>query len=66
MPSRLPLKGSRDVRDGHGDCEDAWERLVLIYAILLPPVLVLVFAALMASESSYTAFTRLTFMGTGS
>ncbi|CUX39149.1 conserved membrane hypothetical protein [Agrobacterium fabrum str. J-07] len=44
----------------------AWERLVLIYAILLPPVLVLVFAALMASESSYTAFTRLTFMGTGS
>lgn len=30
----------------------AWERLVLIYAILLPPVLVLVFAALMASESA--------------
>lgn len=44
----------------------AWERLVLIYAILLPPVLVLVFAALMASESSYTALTRLTFMGAGS
>lgn len=29
----------------------AWERLVLIYVILLPPVLVLVFAALMVSES---------------
>lgn len=43
----------------------AWERLVLIYAILLPPVLVLVFAALMASEASYTVLTRLTFMGTG-
>ncbi len=43
----------------------AWERLILVYAILLPPVLVLVFAALMASESSYTALTRLTFMGAG-
>ncbi|MCZ4071937.1 cytochrome C oxidase subunit IV [Agrobacterium tumefaciens] len=44
----------------------AWERLVLIYVILLPPVLVLVFAALMASESNYTALTRVTFMGAGS
>ena len=44
----------------------AWERLVLVYAILLPPVLVLVFAALMASEASYTALTRVTFMGAGS
>jgi cytochrome c oxidase subunit IV len=44
----------------------AWERLVLIYAILLPPVLVLVFAALMASESNYTALTRVTFIGAGS
>ncbi|CUX38338.1 conserved membrane hypothetical protein [Agrobacterium tumefaciens str. CFBP 5621] len=44
----------------------AWERLVLIYVILLPPVLVLVFAALMVSESNYTAFTRLTFMTAGS
>ncbi|WP_080820330.1 cytochrome C oxidase subunit IV family protein, partial [Agrobacterium deltaense] len=43
----------------------AWERLVLIYVILLPPVLVLVFAALMASESNYTALTRVTFMGAG-
>ncbi|QCL96918.1 cytochrome C oxidase subunit IV family protein [Agrobacterium tumefaciens] len=44
----------------------AWERLVLIYVILLPPVLVLVFAALMASESNYTALTRVTFMAAGS
>src|SRR3954471_17231804 len=43
----------------------AWERLALIYAILLPPVLVLVFIAIMASESSYTLFTRLNFFGAG-
>ncbi|MGG6894898.1 MULTISPECIES: cytochrome C oxidase subunit IV family protein [Rhizobium] len=43
----------------------AWERLALIYAILLPPVLVLVFTALMVSESHYTALTRLAFFGTG-
>jgi len=40
-----------------------WERLALIYAILLPPVLVLVFLAIMAIESDYTAFTRLIFFG---
>ncbi|UXT99180.1 cytochrome C oxidase subunit IV family protein [Agrobacterium tumefaciens] len=44
----------------------AWERLVLIYVILLPPVLVLIFAALMASESNYTILSRLTFLGAGS
>ena len=43
----------------------AWERLALIYAILLPPVLVLVFVAIMALESNYTLFTRLIFFGTG-
>ncbi|MDL2407024.1 cytochrome C oxidase subunit IV family protein [Rhizobium calliandrae] len=43
----------------------AWERLALIYAILVPPVLVLVFVALMVSESNYTALTRLTFFGAG-
>lgn len=43
----------------------AWERLALIYAILLPPILVLVFTALMMSESHYTALTRLAFFGTG-
>ena len=39
----------------------AWERLALIYAILLPPLLVLVFVALMVSESHYVLFSRLTF-----
>ncbi|MEN3146539.1 cytochrome C oxidase subunit IV family protein [Neorhizobium sp. IRAMC:178] len=42
----------------------AWERLALVYAILLPPLLVLVFVALMVSEADYTIFTRLTFFGT--
>src|SRR3712207_1240952 len=32
----------------------AWERLALIYAIVLPPVLVLVFVAMMAFEADYT------------
>ena len=41
----------------------AWERLALIYAILLPPLLVLVFVVLMVSESHYVLFTRLTFFG---
>ncbi|MCW0982637.1 cytochrome C oxidase subunit IV family protein [Agrobacterium sp. BT-220-3] len=44
----------------------AWERLILIYAILLPPVLVLVFTALMVSESNYTLLARETFLGGGS
>jgi cytochrome c oxidase subunit 4 len=39
----------------------AWERLTLIYAILLPPVLVLVFVAIMVFEADYTLFTRLFF-----
>ncbi|WP_086995013.1 cytochrome C oxidase subunit IV family protein [Rhizobium sullae] len=43
----------------------AWERLALVYAILLPPVLVLVFVAMMVSESNYTIFTRLTFSSVG-
>ncbi len=44
----------------------AWERLALVYAILLPPLLVLVFVALMVSESNYTIFTRLAFFGAAS
>ena len=36
----------------------AWERLALIYAILVPPILVLVFVGIMALESEYTLFTR--------
>jgi cytochrome c oxidase subunit 4 len=43
----------------------AWERLALIYAILVPPILVLVFVGIMALESEYTLFTRL-FTGFGS
>ncbi|CDZ63492.1 cytochrome C oxidase subunit IV family protein [Neorhizobium galegae] len=43
----------------------AWERLALVYAIMLPPLLVLVFVALMVSEADYTIFTRLAFFGTG-
>ena len=41
----------------------AWERLALTYAIVLPPVLVLVFVAIMVIESDYTLLTRLTFFG---
>ena len=40
-----------------------WERLALAYAILIPPVLVLVFAALMVAEADYTLLTRETFLG---
>jgi len=37
----------------------AWERLALIYAILVPPLCLLVFIALMVFEGEYTALTRL-------
>lgn len=43
----------------------AWERLAMVYAILVPPIAVLVFAWLMAIESEYTLWTRLTFFGAG-
>jgi cytochrome c oxidase subunit 4 len=43
----------------------AWERLALSYAILLPPVLVLVFVAIMVFESDYTLLTRELFFGAG-
>jgi cytochrome c oxidase subunit IV len=43
----------------------AWERLALAYAILLPPVAVLVFVAIMTFESDYTALTRMIFFGPG-
>jgi cytochrome c oxidase subunit IV len=39
----------------------AWERLALVYAILLPPVAVLVFVAIMVFESEYTHFIRALF-----
>jgi cytochrome c oxidase subunit IV len=38
-----------------------WERLALIYAILLPPLFVLVFVAIGALEADYTFLTRLIF-----
>jgi cytochrome c oxidase subunit IV len=43
----------------------AWERLALVYAIILPPILVLVFVAIMVLESDYTVLTRLFFFGSG-
>jgi caa(3)-type oxidase subunit IV len=42
-----------------------WERLALIYAILLPPLCVLVLVGLMAIEADYTYLTRGTFFGAG-
>src|SRR6266511_4044533 len=36
----------------------AWERLALMYAILVPPVLVLVFVTIMVFESEYTHLIR--------
>src|SRR5450631_3973148 len=41
----------------------AWERLALRYAILLPPVFVLVFVAIMVFESDYTHLLRVIFFG---
>ncbi|WP_353643993.1 cytochrome C oxidase subunit IV family protein [Mesorhizobium sp. WSM2239] len=43
----------------------AFERPALSYAILLPPVAVLVFVALMVFEADYTALMRLNFFGAG-
>jgi len=43
----------------------AWERLAMAYAIIVPPVLVLVFVAMMVLESDYTLLTRLTYFGPG-
>ena len=43
----------------------AWERLALVYAILVPPALVLVFAALMVFEAEHTLALRQTFFGAG-
>src|SRR6202043_336307 len=39
----------------------AWERLALLYAILVPPTLVLIFVGIMTFESNYTLFSRLDF-----
>jgi cytochrome c oxidase subunit 4 len=44
----------------------ARERLALMYAILLPPLVVLVFVWIMVLESDYTLLTRVFFFGAGS
>lgn len=36
----------------------AWERLALFYAIIVPPVLILVFVAIMVLEANHTELTR--------
>ncbi len=43
----------------------AWERLALSYAILLPPLVLLVFVAIMVLESDYTLLTRIVFFKSG-
>lgn len=40
-----------------------WERAALTLAIVLPPVFILVFVAIMALESDYTVLTRLASFG---
>lgn len=42
----------------------AWERLALLYAILVPPGAVLVFVGIMFFESDYTFVTRTRFFAT--
>ena len=44
----------------------AWERLALAYAILVPPLVLLVFVTIMAVESTYTVATRFHFFAAGS
>lgn len=39
----------------------AWERLSLVYAILVPPLCLLVLVWMMASEADYTLGTRILF-----
>jgi cytochrome c oxidase subunit IV len=43
----------------------AWERLALVFAILLPPLAVLVLMAMMAVEADYTNLSRVIFFGAG-
>lgn len=38
-----------------------WERMAMIYAILVPPLVILVLIGLMAAEAEYTFLTRLFF-----
>lgn len=43
----------------------AWERLSLIYAILVPPLLLLVLVRIMTIEADYAWWTRAIFLGGG-
>jgi caa(3)-type oxidase subunit IV len=43
----------------------AWERLALVYAILVPPLCLGTLVLLMAIESDYTFWTRVIFFGKG-
>jgi cytochrome c oxidase subunit 4 len=43
----------------------AWERLSLVYAILVPPLVLLVLVRIMIIESDYTFFTRIIFLDGG-
>ncbi len=38
-----------------------WERMALIYAILVPPLVIVVLVGLMAGEADYTWLTRMEF-----
>lgn len=44
----------------------AWERLALVYAIIVPPLVILVFVAIMVVESRYTELIRVLSFSTGS
>lgn len=41
----------------------AWERLALVYAILVPPLCLLVLVGLMATEADYVFLSRVIFFG---
>ena len=43
----------------------AWERLSLVYAILVPPLVLLVLVRVMLVESDYVFWTRVIFLGDG-
>ena len=43
----------------------AWERLALVYAIIVPPLAILVFVAIMVVESRYTELIRVLSFGVG-